>query len=407
MTSNPKQDKNFISRIFSIFNWDVQCQCCGERDQANNFDQNNAVEGTQQPENGRSTATSERSKQFMQGVHKLDEDYLKTLLEGFGSCGNCPTGPIRKKKDQKKTTPKWNQQLETMFKQSVAMYGCNINLLHAFFPGFGKDFLDRRIKKLQRASKKKQWTDEEDQKLANSLVKTGGNFQAVAPQFLGVTLETLKERTEILKNKGFFNQYMQQQQRNQTKKLSSIAEMSQEGGMATESNNANQQNLDMSLNNESQRKHNFDSATNMGSFTNLGIDKNSGFNFTFDPDLDMGTPRNMELFRHSNNEIGQDKPIAFSGGSSIFEHPKQGGGFSSFNDAYDQQISQIFGSGIQEEGGMQEETNNQNQGFNAFLDLNNSDAFGGNDSQAGSPCTNMRIRPMDQMDNNSFSQKML
>jgi mRNA-degrading endonuclease RelE of RelBE toxin-antitoxin system len=50
----------------------------------------------------------ERSRIFTQGVHKLDQEYLKKLLEGFTEKADRPTGPIRKKKNQKINSPKWN-----------------------------------------------------------------------------------------------------------------------------------------------------------------------------------------------------------------------------------------------------------------------------------------------------------
>jgi hypothetical protein len=45
-----------------------------------------------------------------------------------------------------------------MFEQAVAMYGSNLTLMHAFFPGFDVELLEKKLRKLQKTAEKKKWS---------------------------------------------------------------------------------------------------------------------------------------------------------------------------------------------------------------------------------------------------------
>ena len=344
MSNNDKKQTaqpNMLQRLFNVFNWEVACECCGTRMDEQNFQEEQPNNGGQpQIQNhGRSTATSERQKHLKLGVHKLDEGYLKKLLEEFSALQRKNTAPIKKKKDKQSATPKWNNQLEEMLKQAVGMYGTNLDLIHAFFPGFGKQFLERKLKKIDRIAKQNPWTPEDDQKLVSVLYFNDSSFQVAAGQFTGRTLQSLVERFDHLKQSGFVAKFLQEVnnkgQKNQPQPgIPSIG------------------NLDMVEEEAPAAPYLYNS--------NNGVEdgiNNNCFDFNFEDPIGGNSPqkraKNMQDIFDIGNLDSQNKLDSYS---QLFNNKKS---FGSLGDIYDHQITQIFG----QDGQPKNKNNNNTSGF--------------------------------------------
>lgn len=248
------------------------------------------------------------------------------------------------------------------------MYGTDIGLIHAFFPGFGKPFLERKLKKIDRISKKSTWNSEEDLKLISLLYHNEGSFQTIATQFTGRTLQGLVERFNDLKADGTVKSFLE--------------------SVKSSSCNKNQvpsslENIQMAEEDPAVTPEMYQKAINDG--------VRNDFDFTFDPfggQVSTATdPFGVTNF-DSKSKIGSFQ--------NVF-----GGTEGSMGELYGNQISQIFRNEPSQGGEFVGEAQNNDMtqeatdksDVNAFLDMNNSEgSIKHDDNSDSSPRMQLNVR---------------
>lgn len=208
MSEQNPNNSNLLSKLFGLFNWKIECGCCASRNSSDP-----AMDSKVQPP-GRSTATSEKHGAAVDTVAKddyssqINQNYIDSLLQGLKESYNdnpvtSDSIQIQKKKARRPQTPRWNSLLERMLIQAVNLYGANVDLLHAFFPGFKRELIERKSRKAAKLLQKKcKWTPEEDLKLDNLIKGEVADMATITFQFPEKSLDAILERAQFLKSNG-------------------------------------------------------------------------------------------------------------------------------------------------------------------------------------------------------------
>lgn len=188
------------SSIWNTFLRKLGCDCfCGDRD--------TAPEATMQTSTvmeRRSTATTDRGKEEAPIQDIVDKSYMANLLQGLkDSYSEHPSqvdvNHIQKKKRMVNNTPRWNGVLNQMLVQAVNLYGHSLDLIHAFFPGFEREFIERKVKKAAKTlNRKVAWTEEEDKKLLRFASDESTELSSVIIHFPGKSLSAIIQRASFL-----------------------------------------------------------------------------------------------------------------------------------------------------------------------------------------------------------------
>lgn len=89
--------------------------------------------------------------------------------------------------------PKWTSNFDNILKKYLDQYGPNIQLVQAFFPGFSKDFLEKKIQKLEKNKKfKTKKNDNELTKLIVLVNEIGENWDVIQDHFPNTSIDKLK-----------------------------------------------------------------------------------------------------------------------------------------------------------------------------------------------------------------------
>lgn len=192
-----------LSKLFDLFKLKLHCDCLGPRDEDDPTTSKIMGNGMQE----RSTEATWIPRQDI-GPEKdlVDKNYMESLLQGLKDTyieGPVDTDAIqiKKKKHVKSASPRWNVQLSQMLSQAVNLYGSNVDLIHAFFPGFKKEFIVRKVKKCLKALDRKMgWKPSEDEKLFRLIQSDNIEISTVLREFPDRNLAAVVERAALLKS---------------------------------------------------------------------------------------------------------------------------------------------------------------------------------------------------------------
>lgn len=330
------KESNVLNKLFDLFRLKLHCDCLGSRDEQDP----RLSKGTGNGIQNRSTEATWNPRPDL-GPEKdiVDKNYMDSLLQGLKD--TYIEGPvdsdaiqIKKKKNLKSASPRWNNQLSQMLSQAVNLYGSNIELIHAFFPGFKKEFITRKVKKCLKAlSKKMAWTHEEDEKLLKLVHSDNIDISTVLKEFPARNLSAVIERAAFLKNRKDTGLSNGQETGAHTGTAGSVEEEYDFSRMLTGTNSD-----DFSISGDNGLASEADEAD----FAFNPAE--AGFSFTFDHDLHYGT---MDL-EHTNHlavkvdasAMVEDLPITFKRLPNL-ERVRDNDGKSPLN-IYASQIDYLF-----------------------------------------------------------------
>lgn len=399
---NPNNN-NLLNRLFNVFNWQIKCECCGSRKEG---DPEMSLKPASSGANvARSTATSEldRGSEATPLVN-IDKNYMENLLQGLKETYNeNPATPdpsaIQKKKNTKSTNPRWNSVLEQILMQAVNLYGSDIDLLHAFFPGFKREFIERKVKKATNTlQKKKRWSKEDDARLLALINADVTDLATIMGKFPEKSLEAILQRGRLLKD--------------------SSKQAGEDELIVNELNPEEEEDYDFNKIVTGNTSEDYSLSDTMGLESenqdiDIGLDFNpieAGFSFNFEPDKRIQNIEFDQTPRNQNNLTG-----GLTGGLGFFnqssKNPFEANLDSSnpykdhpFSDIYEQQINKIFPSKKQSFNEMLEEKSfkGEKSAVENFLDFNKDLQRSRTDSAQNSPTTILRVRPFPHENGPSF-----
>ena len=180
---------NFLSSILSLLNCEIVCECCGSRYESQNIPKSspsNKIENTPiTTMTNKMTQIGEPAINEVSPAGDLTNLSFYNSLESTNASKN--NSSIKKrKKGSAAGAPRWNRNYNMILRKYVEQYGSDVELVQAFFPGFQKDFLQKKIKKEQALKEKTGLQDVEYQKLKALHVQLGDNWPVISQHFPGV-----------------------------------------------------------------------------------------------------------------------------------------------------------------------------------------------------------------------------
>jgi len=140
-----------LQQLFSFFNWEVTCECCGSR-----YDGTLNNHGTTAPEEVKMVApkkeqnSRESYKNLLQDL-TIEQSADKLFEQMISPSAQKPAinTPIRKHKNVVKgSSSRWNKDREAMLRLYLNQYGNDLDLVTGFFTGFSREFLQKKIEKI-------------------------------------------------------------------------------------------------------------------------------------------------------------------------------------------------------------------------------------------------------------------
>ena len=129
----------------------------------------------------------------MEILNALSEKYYSIPVEELHSS-------VQSRYKSPESAPKWNTLLDQLLVQAVSLYGTSTSFIHSLFPGFKRQFVQRKIKRAKRLlSKSYIWTPKEDSILKNifkSQHKT--DLQAILSQLQNKSIQSILARVSSL-----------------------------------------------------------------------------------------------------------------------------------------------------------------------------------------------------------------
>jgi hypothetical protein len=390
MSEQNPNNNNLLNKLFGIFNWRIQCgECCGSRTQGDPEFDKRMPAGT----GVRSTAASEKLKDLEpQPGNVIDKNYMENLLQGLKETynDNPATGDciqIQKKKNQKQAAPRWNSILEQMLIQAVNLYGTDIELLHAFFPGFKKEFIERKVKKAAKLLQRKaKWTKEEDAKLLAFINSEGTDLATIMFQLPDKRLEAIIERGHFLKANP--------QQPTEVKMDNELQEEDEYDLNKLLTGNTSEE---YSLSNEVLESETLENEFSFNPFE-------AGFSFNFEPER-RGNYLEFDPTPKNNNNLNSLN-LFNSNAKNHNEASIEGGYKDGFLGVYENQINRMFPSKKQSFNDLLEDRSlkDQRSATDNFLDFNRDLQRSRNfDSGQNSPSLVARVRPQ-KIEENPFEE---
>jgi hypothetical protein len=102
--------------------------------------------------------------------------------------------PIRKHKNVVKgSSSRWNKDKETHLKLYLNQYGNDLDLVQGFFPGFSREFLQKKLEKINNNLTSSTPATADEQKLRSILDTTGFDLELISMQFPSKSETEIKE----------------------------------------------------------------------------------------------------------------------------------------------------------------------------------------------------------------------
>lgn len=193
-----------LQQLFSFFNWEVTCECCGSRYNGNLNNQNtNAPEEVKMVAPKKEQNPRESHNNLLQDL-TIEKGADKLFEQMISPSAQKPAinTPIRKHKNVVKgSSSRWNKDKETHLQLYLNQYGNDLDLVQGFFPGFSREFLQKKLEKINNNLIQK-FTPADESKLKQILETTGYNLDAISRQFPNRSESEIKELCQKFGNKN-------------------------------------------------------------------------------------------------------------------------------------------------------------------------------------------------------------
>ena len=180
---------NFLSNILSLLNCEIVCECCGSRYESSNIPKSslaNKIENS--PINAKTNKMPQIGGPAINEVSSAGDVTNLSFYYSFESTNASKNNSSikKRKKSSAAGAPRWNRNYNMILRKYVEQYGTDVEQVQAFFPGFGKDFLQKKIKKEQAMKEKTGLQDLEYHKLKALHAQLGDNWPVIGQHFPGV-----------------------------------------------------------------------------------------------------------------------------------------------------------------------------------------------------------------------------